>query len=72
MQSTDISNGEKYTKSYYENIMIFKEITIMCFSKSSKLCFSQNNHIVFFIDLTKKHNHHVVVFFFLNKTYSFF
>ena len=23
--------GEKYTKSYYENIMIFKEITIMCF-----------------------------------------
>ena len=23
--------GEKYTKSYYEHIMIFKEITIMCF-----------------------------------------
>ena len=23
--------GEKYTKSYYENIMIFKEITKMCF-----------------------------------------
>ena len=45
--------GEKYTKSYYENIMIFKEITMCFFFKSSKLCFLQKDHIVFFIDLTK-------------------
>ena len=55
-------------KSYYENIMIFKEMTIMCFVKSSKLCFSQNNQIVFFIDLTKN----IIIMFFLNKTYSIF
>ena len=40
-------------KSHYENVMILKEITIMCFEKSSKLCFIQKNHIVFFIELTK-------------------
>ena len=34
-----LNTGEKYTKSYYENIMIFKEITIMCFLKIIKIMF---------------------------------
>ena len=39
--------------------MIFKEITLKCFLKIIKIMFLQNNHVVFVIDLTKKHNHHV-------------
>ena len=34
-----LTTGEKYTKSYYENIMIFKEITTMCFLRIIKIMF---------------------------------
>ena len=33
------NTGEKYKKSYYENIMVFKEITMMCFLKIIKIMF---------------------------------
>ena len=43
-----VFTGEKYRKSYYENIMIFKEITIMCFLKIIKIMFlTKKSHCVF-------------------------
>ena len=68
MLKFSISSGEKYSKSYDENIIILYEITKMCFLKITKSCFSQNSHCVFH-RFDKKCNHHVSFF---NTTYSFF
>ena len=43
-----LTTGEKYTKSCYENIMIFKEITIMCILKIIKMIFfTKESYCVF-------------------------
>ena len=43
-----VYTGEKYTKSYYENIMIFEEITTMYLLKIIKIMFfTEESYCIF-------------------------